>query len=149
MSNAAMRRLSYRSASLLFLAVALAALPLADLAITALDPSAEFRRLIAGALSPAFSAVEIWSVIWTVAFAVLGVAVGGTAGLAMALIFSRFGAIRLLAAFLRSIHELFWALFLLQITGLSPATGVLAIALPYTGTFAKVFAELFEEADRS
>jgi phosphonate transport system permease protein len=149
MSDVAIPRLSYCSASLAFLAVALAALPVADLAITALDPSAEFGRLIAGALSPAFSAVEIWSVIWTVAFAVLGVAAGGTAGLAMALIFSRSAPIRLLAAFLRSIHELFWALFLLQITGLSPATGILAIALPYTGIFAKVFAEIIEEADLS
>jgi phosphonate transport system permease protein len=149
MSEAAKPRLSYRSASFLFLAVALAALPVADLAITALDPGAEFRRLIAGALSPAFSAIEIWSVIWTVAFAVLGVALGGTAGLALSLVFSRSRAVRRLAAFLRSIHELFWALLLLQITGLSPATGILAIALPYAGIFAKVFAEILEEADLS
>jgi len=47
------------------------------------------------------------------------------------------------------VHELFWALLLLQITGLSPVTGILAIALPYSGIFAKVFAELFEEADKS
>lgn len=146
---ARLRRLSYRSASLSFLATALAALIFADLAITALDPAAEFRRLAAGALSPAFSAIEVWSVIWTVAYAVLGVAVGGSAGLGMALVFDRFRAIRLLAAFLRSIHELFWALFLLQITGLSPATGILAIALPYTGIFAKVYAEIIEEADLS
>jgi phosphonate transport system permease protein len=149
MSEAAIPRLSYRSASFLFLAVALAALPVADLAITALDPGAEFRRLIAGALSPAFSAIEIWSVIWTVAFAVLGVALGGTAGLALSLVFSRSRAVRRLAAFLRSIHELFWALLLLQITGLSPATGILAIAFPYAGIFAKVFAEILEEADLS
>jgi len=137
-------RLSYRSASLSFLLIALAALPVADIAFTALDPAAEFQRLIAGALQPAFSAVEVWSVIWTVAFAVLGVAAGGVAGLAMALIFDRFLPIRLFSAFLRSVHELFWALFLLQITGLSPATGILAIALPYTGIFAKVFAEIIE-----
>jgi phosphonate transport system permease protein len=146
-TSAALPRLSYRSASLTFLFVALGALVFADLAVTALDPGAEFRRLIAGAFSPAFSAVEIWSVIWTVAFAVLGVTAGGIAGLAMALVFDRFGAIRLVAGFLRSVHELFWALFLLQIIGLSPATGILAIALPYSGIFAKVFAEIIEEAD--
>jgi phosphonate transport system permease protein len=149
MSDAAIPRLSYRSASLAFLAVALAVLPVADLAITALDPSAEFRRLIAGALSPAFSAVEVWSVIRTVAFAVLGVAAGGTAGLAMALVFGRSRAIRLIAAFVRSVHELFWALLFFQIAGISTATGVLAIALPYAGIFAKVFAEILEEADLS
>ncbi|MGA7327465.1 MAG: ABC transporter permease [Rhodomicrobium sp.] len=147
MSGLVIPHLSYRTASLSFLAVALASLTVADLAITTLHPAAELRRLIAGILSPAFSAIEIWSVIWTVAFAVLGVAIGATAGLGMAIVFDRFRAVRLLAAFLRSIHELFWALILLQITGLSPATGILAIALPFMGFFAKVFAEIFEEAD--
>lgn len=142
-------RLTYRSASLSFLLIAAAALWFADLAVTALDPTAEFKRLLAGALAPAFSAIEIWSVIWTVAFAVLGVTIGAAAGLALGSVFDRFQAVRLLAAFLRSIHELFWALFLIQITGLSPATGILAIALPYAGFFAKVSAEMIEEADRS
>jgi phosphonate transport system permease protein len=142
-------RLSYRSASLSFLFIALAALLFADLAITALEPAAEFKRLLAGALSPAFASIEVWSVIWTVAFAVLGVTIGAAAGLALGLVFDRFRAIRLLAAFLRSIHELFWALFLIQITGLSPATGIFAIALPYAGYFAKVSAEMIEEADLS
>jgi phosphonate transport system permease protein len=141
--------LTYRSATLIFLLAAFAAVPFADLSISALHPGAEFTRLLGGIVSPAFSAIELWSVIWTVAFAVVGVAVGGSAGLALALIFDRFRAVRLVAAFLRSVHELFWALFLMQITGISPTTGILAIALPYTGIFAKVFAEIFEEADRS
>jgi len=140
-------RLSYRSVTLLFLLLGLAALVPADLAVSALNPASEFRRLIAGSLNPAFSSVDIWSIVWTVAFAVLGVAAGGTAGMAMALVFDKFRFIRLGAAFLRSVHELFWALLLLQITGLSPATGILAIALPYAGIFAKVFAEIIEEAD--
>jgi len=132
-------RLSYRSASLFFLFIAVAALFFADLAISALDPAPEFKRLLAGALAPAFSAIELWSVIWTVAFAVLGVTIGAVTGIALGIVFDRFLAIRLLAAFLRSIHELFWALFLIQITGLSPTTGILAISLPYAGYFAKVF----------
>jgi len=141
--------LTYGSATRIFFLAAIIALPFADLSIGALHPGAEFKRLLEGMLSPAFSAIEVWSVVWTVAFAVLGVGAGATAGLILALVFDRSRLVRLTAAFLRSVHELFWALFLLQITGLSPATGILAIALPYTGTFAKVFAELFEEADRS
>jgi phosphonate transport system permease protein len=47
------------------------------------------------------------------------------------------------------VHELFWALILIQITGLSPITGILAVAIPYSGIFAKVFAEMIEEADLS
>ena len=144
-----LRGLTYGSATLIFVLAAIVALPFADLTVSALHPGAEFRRLLAGVLSPAFSAIEIWSVVWTVAFAVLGVAAGGTAGLILALFFDRSRLVRLAAAFLRSVHELFWALLLLQITGLSPVTGILAIALPYSGIFAKVFAELFEEADKS
>ena len=52
-------RLSYRSASLFFVFIAVAALFFADLAISALDPAAEFKRLLAGALTPAFSAIRI------------------------------------------------------------------------------------------
>jgi len=140
---------TYGAATRMLLVAALVALPFSDLSISALHPGAEFRRLFAGMLSPAFSAIELWSVVWTVAFAVLGVAAGGTAGLILALVFDRSRFVRLTAAFLRSVHELFWALLLLQVTGLSAVTGILAIALPYTGIFAKVFAELFEEADRS
>jgi phosphonate transport system permease protein len=142
-------RLTYGSATKIFLLAAIFALPFADLSISAVHPGAEFRRLLAGILSPSFSAIELWSVVWTVAFAVLGVVAGGSAGLVLALFFDRSRLVRVAAAFLRSVHELFWALFLMQITGLSPATGILAIALPYAGIFAKVFAEIFEEADRS
>jgi ABC-type phosphate/phosphonate transport system permease subunit len=89
------------------------------------------------------------SVVWTVAFAVLGVALGAGTGFLLALVFARLRAVRLLCAFLRSVHELFWALLLIQIAGLSPTTGILAVAIPYSGIFAKVFAEMIEEADLS
>jgi phosphonate transport system permease protein len=49
---------------------------------------------------------------------------------------------------LRSVHELFWAVLFLAAFGLSPATGVLAIAIPYGGTLAKVFSEMLDEAPR-
>ncbi len=60
---------------------------------------------------------------------------------------SRF--VRGLAISLRAVHELFWALVLIQIFGIGPLAGILSIALPYSGIFAKVFAEMIEEADRS
>lgn len=139
----------YRSASNLFLLVAIVALVGADLSISALDPWTEMRRLLAGFMRPDFVAIEVWSVAWTVAFAVVGVALGASSGLLLALAFARLRAIRILCAALRSVHELFWALLLIQVTGFSPATGILAIAIPYSGIFAKVFSEMIEEAELS
>lgn len=55
-------------------------------------------------------------------------------------------AIRLLIAGMRSVHELLWAVILLAALGLNTATAVLAIAIPYAGTLAKVFSEMLDEA---
>jgi phosphonate transport system permease protein len=145
----ALPRLGYLSASSLFVLIAAVALLLADLKVIALDPWAEMRRLVLGLVRPDLLSIEVMSVVWTVAFAVLGVAIGASAGFLFALVFARLRAVRLLCAFLRSVHELFWALLLIHITGLSPVTGILAVAIPYSGIFAKVFAEMIEEADLS
>src|SRR5262245_59482150 len=140
-------KLGYRSVTALFVLVAAVALASSDIAVTALDPWAEMRRLVTGLIRPDLFSIEMMSVVWTVAFAVLGVAIGACTGLLFAVVFARLRAVRLLCAFLRSVHELFWALLLIQVTGLSPATGILAVAIPYSGIFAKVFAEMIEEAD--
>lgn len=59
-----------------------------------------------------------------------------------------YGAARLSIALLRSIHELIWAVLLLAAFGLSQLTAVIAIAIPYSGTLAKVFSEMLDEAPR-
>ncbi len=142
-----MNRLAFGNTSLLFLVSALLCLAVADIAVTALNPWTEMLRLARGILRPDILSIEAWSVVWTVAFAVVGVGIGATAGFLLAIAFPHFAAVRVSAMVLRSIHELFWALLLIQVFGLGPATGVLAIAIPYTGIFAKVFAEMIEEAD--
>ncbi|MFT5584143.1 MAG: phosphonate transport system permease protein, partial [Cognaticolwellia sp.] len=53
---------------------------------------------------------------------------------------------RLLASSLRAVHELLWAILILAALGRSEGAAVLAIALPYGGTLAKVFSELLDEA---
>lgn len=55
---------------------------------------------------------------------------------------------RLLAAMLRSVHELLWAVVLLAAVGVTPLAAVVALALPYGGTLAKVFGEMIDEAPR-
>ena len=144
-----MNRLAFGNTSLIFLISGLLCLAVADIAVTALNPWAEMLRLLRGILRPDVLSIEAWSVIWTVAFAVVGVGIGATAGFLLAIVFPRFAAVRETALVLRSIHELFWVLLLIQVFGLGPTTGVLAIAIPYAGIFAKVFAEIIEEADLS
>lgn len=140
-------RLGYAAASYAFLATALLCLAAADLGVISLHPGAELLRLLQGVLHPDVLAVHATSVVLTVAFAVLGVGLGAATGFGLALVFARSSAVRAFAAAVRSVHELFWALLLIQITGISPITGLLAIAIPYSGIFAKVFSELIEEAD--
>jgi phosphonate transport system permease protein len=55
---------------------------------------------------------------------------------------------RLFIALFRSIHELFWAILLLIAMGVNPFSGVVAIAIPYGCTLAKVFSEMVDEAPR-
>ncbi|WP_458526529.1 PhnE/PtxC family ABC transporter permease [Onishia taeanensis] len=134
--------------SLGFVALAILCLGLADLSITAHDPWHELGRLMQGLVQPDVSAVDALGValLRTLAFAFVGVGLGAAAGFLLALVF-RFRLVRSVCAFVRAIHELFWALIFLQFFGLHPLTGVLAIALPYAGVFAKVFAEILEETD--
>lgn len=51
-------------------------------------------------------------------------------------------------AFSRSVHELLWAVLFLAAIGLTPLAAVVAIAIPYSGVFAKVFSEMLDEAPR-
>lgn len=134
--------------SLLFVLLALLCLPWADLSIQAFDPWQELARLGAGLAQPSWPSLSLLGTALanTLAFAIQGVALGAVGGLLLAAGYRQAG-IRRLAAGLRAVHELFWALLFIQLIGIAPLTGVLAIALPYAGTFAKVFGELFEEAD--
>jgi phosphonate transport system permease protein len=59
-----------------------------------------------------------------------------------------FGATRVLIVGMRSVHELLWAVIFLAAFGLNTATAVVAIAIPYAGTLAKVFSEMIDEAPR-
>lgn len=142
------RRLGTARVAAGFAVLGLAALPMADLSVTVPQSGAALGRMLTGFLHPDFGAVEdiTAALASTVAFALAGVALGAVAGLLLAP-FWHLRGVRALSVLLRSVHELFWALVLLQIFGISPVTGVLAIGLPYAGTFAKVFAEQIEEAD--
>jgi len=55
---------------------------------------------------------------------------------------------RFLMSLVRSIHELIWALLILSAMGVSPLAGMVALALPFSGTLGKVFSELIDEEAR-
>lgn len=134
--------------SLSFVALAILCLLFADLQISTHDPGRELGRLLLGLLQPDFSALDYLgtALLRTVAFAFVGVALASVVGMVLAFAF-RSRLVRTCCAFVRAIHELFWALIFLQFFGLHPLTGVLAIAIPYAGVFAKVYAEILDESD--
>jgi phosphonate transport system permease protein len=140
----------FRHATLLIAAAGLLALWLADIQISTRDPGSELARISAGFLRPDFLATESLAsaVGYTLAFALQGVALGSLCGFVLALLW-RWRLVRATSAVIRAVHELFWGLLFLQVFGLSTLTGLLAIAVPYSGIFAKVFGEFFEEADRA
>ena len=135
--------------SWLFVFIAIACLPFADLSVNTYDPLAELGRLFSGLLQPSLAGIEqpLEALLQTIAFALLGVAAGSITGFALAQLF-HLTIVRVVCALVRAVHELFWALIFLQIFGLHPLTGLLAIGLPYAATFAKVYAEILEEGDR-
>jgi len=136
--------------SWLFVFIAGVSLLFADIEIISLEPWQELKRLFLGLITPDWShPAEIGAAfLQTLAFAILGVAGGSFFGFFLALIF-HWRWVRVSCAFIRAIHELFWALIFLQIFGLHPLTGLLAIGLPYAATFAKIYAEILEEGDKS
>ncbi|MGS0675877.1 PhnE/PtxC family ABC transporter permease [Shewanella sp. 125m-1] len=119
----------------------------ADTEIIALDPWAELLLIAKGIAAPDFFATEyLLDALWqTVSFALLGIFLALVWGAPVSLIYHK-PYIAAMCAFVRSIHEIFWALLFLQIFGLSPLTGILAIALPYGATFARVFSDILQQA---
>ena len=126
------------------------ALPRADLAMVQSEPWPELKRLATGLLLPYWDepTILLESLGQTLAFALLAVALSAPLGMVLALVFHWRG-VRWFCAAVRSVHELFWGLLLMQVFGLSATTGLLAILIPYTGVFAKVFAETLALQDKT
>jgi len=135
--------------SLWLFGVALICIWMADLQIRSISPWAELGRFARGLIQPDFATFDtaLVALLRTVAFAFTGVGVAAILGMGLAFIFHN-RIVRTACAFVRAIHEIFWALIFLQFFGLHPLTGVLAIALPYAATFARVYSEILEEGDR-
>lgn len=131
-----------------------------------------FGRFLGGAiapdLTPEFLGLVGRSTLTTFAYAVCGTflslcigTVGGlfTANIVWRSLFPRGGGqwlgqavgqgLRVGFAIPRSIHELVWGLFLLNIWGLDSLVALAAIAIPFGAIVAKVFAEILDDTPRA
>ncbi|GAB3364232.1 PhnE/PtxC family ABC transporter permease [Modestobacter lapidis] len=122
---------------------------------------AQFGRFASAALSPALDAeflrVLVTGALVTLAYAALGAALAVLLGAlgAVAVARTTWGRRRLgwtltrgALAVPRGLHEAVWGLLLVNVLGLDPWVGVLAIGLPYGAVTAKVFADLLDEVPR-
>ncbi|MEI6895312.1 MAG: ABC transporter permease [Colwellia sp.] len=130
--------------------IALVILPFSDIEIVNFDPFLELKLMVTGLISPDFFATEylFQAIIQTINFAIIGVFCGLVLGAPLALIYQN-PIVSSCCAFLRAIHEIFWALLFLQVFGLSPLTGILAIAIPFAATFARVFHDIINQSSDS
>ncbi len=122
---------------------------------------AQFGRFAAAALAPdldgAYLGVLGTAALVTLAYAVLGTALALVLGAAGAVVAARttwgrrrlgWAAARGVLAVPRGLHEAVWGLLLVNVLGLDPWVGVLAIGLPYGAVTATVFAGLLDEVPR-
>lgn len=140
--------LTARRVSFWLALMGLVALALADLEIASPNPGRELAAMAYGLLAPT---VPDWqqllsAVCMTLAFALQAIALAALVGFALALVW-HWRWVRWLAALVRSVHEVFWALLFIQVLGLSNGAGLLALFLPYAGTLAKIYGEQLQESD--
>jgi len=92
----------------------------------------------------------------TLAMAFLGTLLAVVMSLPLALLGAKNVVTNLLTHFtlrrlfdgIRGVDQLIWALVFVNVVGLGPFAGILAIAVADTGTFAKLFAEAIENSDK-
>lgn len=122
-----------------------------DFFAAALDPE----------LDPSFLRLTFREAMTTLAYAVLGTALAVAGGLAGGVVLSRrwwedatghrpgagWRVLRAAAVLPRSIHEVVWALLLLNVLGLDPMVAVLAIGIPFGAITAQVFSAVVDDTD--
>lgn len=145
-------------------ATSLAAYLYLDISIRDLLPHGDGVRIVkqfaAAALSPEANPQNIFiAVLVTIKYAVAAITLAFALAMPLSVIASSsFWAgcgvpcqalrwmVRCFIALMRSVHELLWAVLLLAAMGLSPISAVIAIAIPYAGTLAKVFSDIIDES---
>ena len=114
--------------SLFFVLIAGVAFVAADISITTFDPWLELKLMGIGLLTPDFFSLPGFgrALFNTVSFALIGLSGAVFFGTILSFFFE-YAPVRLFAAFVRAVHELFWAFLLMPIVGLNSLCGILAI----------------------
>ncbi|MEX0789910.1 MAG: ABC transporter permease subunit, partial [Actinomycetota bacterium] len=124
-----------------------------------------FAAALAPELDPAFLRITWDATLTTLAYASLGTGLSVLLGLVFGVLASQtwWGVAGGRSSFLRrggwlvtrgalglprGVHEVVWGLFLVNILGLDPLVGVLAIGIPFGAVTAKVFSELIDESPK-
>lgn len=123
-----------------------------------------FRASIHPDLSAEFLRLTGHAALITLAFAVCGTFLSVVFGLLGAILISEAvwltifprqtqffwvrSVLRSALAVPRSIHEMIWGLLFVNLFGLDPLVGIVAIVVPYSAIVAKVFSELLDETPR-
>lgn len=134
--------------SLVFLAVFVVCLFFADLQISAYEPFLELGKFFISIKDINFSSIELLidATLQTIYIATVSIVFSALIGFFLSFYF-KYTIVRIVLAYIRAIHEIFWALIFLQIFGLNTITAILAIVLPYSAILTKVYAEILEEYD--
>ena len=131
--------------SLAFIVLTLICIPFLTFEFAHTSPFSEILKMLIGLTKPNFIIPDLLSaLVNTVVFSLEAVTISVLFGFIFAQLYN-FTGMRVLMSFIRSIHELFWALLLIQLFGLTSLTGILALAIPFSATFARVFAEIQQE----
>jgi phosphonate transport system permease protein len=115
------------------------------------------RAVLRPQASPSFLKVAVVAAWQTVAYASAGITLAVALALPGAILASGILArsrrtrlpsvlgTRSLLSFIRSIHELVWALLFVAAIGLSPISAILALAIPYSGILGRVYSEILQD----
>ena len=135
--------------SILFILSALISFYFSDLSISTTNTSSLINKFLFSIVDLKFNNYHtlLSAFLSTIFIAVFSIFMSAIIGFLFALVFN-FRIVQIFLAFLRSIHELFWALIFLQIFGLNTITALLAIIIPYSAILGKVYAEILEQDDK-
>ena len=129
---------------LFFLFSILFFLPFSDIEIS-LNFGRELGRFFSGLLELEVDSYKqlITAILHTLSIGITGVIASLVFGVFLSY-FWKFKFLRVLLAYVRAVHELFWILLFIPFLGLTPFCGVMGIVVPYSAMFAKMINSLLE-----